>query len=152
LVGQGAVCSGMGSDGEGAVHRLALDALDGRSNVLSPASPGQVRHPLLEAAVEYKPAVLVSQGHYQEVLHEKAGARGAAVGVGGLEGRGINGGAGGQETVRCVVHAQEAGDRGGGGTVHGVDCALCKLHMEAEWSCEGGEVGEGLLGRCWGTL
>jgi hypothetical protein len=71
---------------------------------VSPASPGQVRHPLLEAAVEYKPAVLVPQGQCQELLLEKAEARGAAVGVGGLECWGTNGGAGGQETVMRIYN------------------------------------------------
>jgi hypothetical protein len=78
--------------------------------------------------------------------------RGSAVSVGGLERRGTNWGACGQETVRCVVHAQKAGDRGGGGAVHGVGGALCQLRMEAEWSCEGGEGGKGLCGGCWGAL
>jgi hypothetical protein len=35
------------------VPTLALGALHGQANVLSPASPEQVRHPLLEAAVGY---------------------------------------------------------------------------------------------------
>jgi hypothetical protein len=47
LVGQGAVCAGIGRDGEDAVQRLALNALHGRADVLPPASSGQVCHPLL---------------------------------------------------------------------------------------------------------
>jgi hypothetical protein len=97
-----------------------------------PASSGQVRQPLLEAAVEYWPAVLVTQGQCQDLLHEEAGARDAAVGVGGLEHRGTNGGVGGHETVGCMINAQKAGNRGGAGAVHGVDGALSRLCMEAE--------------------
>jgi hypothetical protein len=65
---------GMGSDGEVAVHCLALGALHRRADVLPPASMGQVRRLVLEAAVECWPAVLVPQGECQELLHEKADA------------------------------------------------------------------------------
>jgi hypothetical protein len=44
--------------------------------------------------MEIQPAVLVPQGQCQELLYEGAGAKGAAVGVGGLERRGTDGGAG----------------------------------------------------------
>jgi hypothetical protein len=77
---------------------------------------------------------------------------GAAVSVGCLERRGADGDAGGKETVGCVAHAQVAGDRGGGSAVRGVDGALCRLRVEAEGTCEGGEGGEGLHGGSWGTL
>jgi hypothetical protein len=79
---------------KGAVHRLALSALHGRAEVLPPAFPGQVRDPLLKAAVENQQAVLVPQGQCQGLLHEKAGARGATEGRGGLERRGPKGVAG----------------------------------------------------------
>jgi hypothetical protein len=123
---------GVGYDGKGPVHHvhLALSALHSRADVPPPASPGQVRQPLLEAAVEYWPAVLVTQG--QELLHEEAGASGAAVEVGVLEHRGTNRGAGGQETVGCMINAQKAGNRGGSGAVRVVDGALSRLCMEAE--------------------
>jgi hypothetical protein len=99
LVGQGAVCEGPGRGEEGKVHSLALGALLSRADVLPPASPGQVRDLLLEAAMEHQPAVLVPQGKCQELLHEEAGTRGAD-GVDGPERRG----AGGQETVRwCML-------------------------------------------------
>jgi hypothetical protein len=81
---------------QGAVHRLALRALHGRAHVLPPASPGQVHQPLLQAALEYQPAVLVPQGKCQELQHKKVGARGAAVAVGGLERAGSDGLAGGK--------------------------------------------------------
>jgi hypothetical protein len=43
----------MGPNGKGAVHRLALIALQGRADVLTPASPEYVCRKLLEAAVEH---------------------------------------------------------------------------------------------------
>jgi hypothetical protein len=60
LIGEGPVCAGVGRDGEGAVYRFVLGTLHGGVDVLPPASPGQVRHPLLEAPLEDLPPVLVS--------------------------------------------------------------------------------------------
>jgi hypothetical protein len=105
LVGEGPVCAGVGRDGEGAVYHFVLGTLHGGADVLPPASPGQVHHPLLEAALEDKPQVRVSQGQCQELLHEVAGVSGAAVGVGSLERRGADRGAGGKETIGCVIMA-----------------------------------------------
>jgi hypothetical protein len=62
LVGEGPVFVGVGRDGKGAVHRFVLGTLHGGADVLPPASPGQVHHPLLEAPLEDQPPVLVSQG------------------------------------------------------------------------------------------
>jgi hypothetical protein len=107
LVGEGPVCVGVGRGGEGAV---VLGTLHGGADVLPPASPGQVRYPLLEAPLDDQPPVLVSQGQCQELLRKVAGVSGAAVGVGCLERRGADGGAGSKETVGCVAHAQVAGD------------------------------------------
>jgi hypothetical protein len=149
LVGEGPVCAGVGRDGEIAVYRFVLGTLHSGADVLPPASPGQVRHPLLEAPLENQPPVLVSQAQCQEIFHEVLGVSGAAVRVGCLERRVADSGAGGKETVGCVAHAQVAGDRGGGGAIRGVDVALCQLRVEAEGSCKGGE---GLHGRCWVTL
>jgi hypothetical protein len=45
---------GMGRGGAGAVHHhLARGAVHGGADLLPPASPGQINHPLLQAAMEY---------------------------------------------------------------------------------------------------
>jgi hypothetical protein len=128
---------GVAYNGEGAVDRLALRSLDCWTYLLPLASPRQVCHPALEAAVEQQPPVLVCQGQGLHPVHDGAGVVGASSCTGRFQGCSANPGANSEKAGGSVVHAQRGGDRCGGGRVLGVNCALVRLSTETEGCGEG---------------